>query len=122
MTPYFKWTAKTAVADLLEVMISNKADLKDFSGNLFAIKLRGHTDSSGMFAVERKVFLLFFEDGKEINKSDIITIEKGEEVRKEYEFDSHQQIEIKVLDANTREQLDKVTVSKSAARDFGGLL
>ena len=122
LTPYFKWTAKTAVADLLEVMISNKADLKDFSGNLFAIKLRGHTDSSGMFAVERKVFLLFFEDGKEINKSDIITIEKGEEVRKEYEFDSHQQIEIKVLDANTREQLDKVTVSKSAARDFGGLL
>jgi len=65
---------------------------------------------------------MFFVDGKEVNKSDIMTIEKGKEVKKEYQFDGHQQIEIKVLDANTREQLDKATVSKSSARDLGGLL
>lgn len=120
--PYFKWTSKNNNAELLEVAISNKADLKDVNGNFYAIKLHGRTDSSSLFAAERKVFLLFFVDRKEVNKSDIITIEKDKEIKKEYQFDGHQLIEIKVLDATTREQLDKVTVTKSNARDLGGLL
>lgn len=122
LIPYFKWTNKDSGADLLDVVISNKSDLKDITGNLYAIKLHGHADANSLFASERKVFLMFFVNGNEVNKSDIITIEKGKEIKKEYQFDGHQQIEIKVLDASTREQLDKATATKSSARDLGGLL
>tara|TARA_B100000242_G_scaffold294388_1_gene277051 strand:+ start:8981 stop:11215 length:2235 start_codon:yes stop_codon:yes gene_type:complete len=121
LIPYFKWTNKNSSTDLLDVSISNKSDLKEITGNLYAVKIQGHADSSSLFASERKVFLMFFVDGKKVNKSDIMTIEKGKEIKKEYQFDGHQQIEIKVLDANTREQLDKATVTKSSARDLGGL-
>lgn len=120
--PYFKWTNKNPGTDLLDVGISNKSDLKDITGNLYAIKLKGSAESSSLFVAERKVFLMFFVDGKEVNKSDIFTIEKSKEIKKEYQFDEHQQIEVKVLDANTREQIDKATVTKSSARDLGGLL
>ena len=68
------------------------------------------------------MILLFFSNGKEINKSDIITIAKGEEIKKEYQFDDNANIEIKVLDINTKEQLDKASVSQNKARDLGGLL
>ncbi len=122
LIPYFKWSNKNSSTDLLDVSISNKSDLKDITGNLYAVKIQGHADSSSLFAAERKVFLMFFVDGKEVNKSDIITIEKGKKIKKEYQFDGHQQVEIKVLDANTREQLDKATVTKGSARDLGGLL
>ncbi|OMP32276.1 hypothetical protein [Mangrovimonas sp. DI 80] len=122
LIPYFKWTNVNTVMDRLEVVISNKSELKEVTGNLFSIKLKGVSESSSLFAVERKVILMFFAGGKEINRSDIITIEKGKEIKKEYQFDSHQQIEIKVLDVETKEQLDKTSVLKSSARDLGGLL
>ncbi|MEH1009206.1 hypothetical protein VDP25_15815 [Winogradskyella sp. ECml5-4] len=122
LIPFFKWTNGNRNNDLLEVVISNKANLKDITGNLYSIKLKGTSDSDNLFALERKVVLLFFVDGKEINKSDIVTVIKGGEIKKEYQFDSNSIIEIKVLDANTLEQLDKITVSQSAARDLGGLL
>ncbi|MGO4921400.1 hypothetical protein [Maribacter spongiicola] len=120
--PFFKWTNNNENADLLEVVITNKADLKEVIGNLYSVKLKGNSDSDSLFASERKVILLFFSNGKEISKSDIITIVKGEETKKEYQFDSSTNIEIKVLDASTKEQLDKAIVSQSSARDLGGLL
>jgi hypothetical protein len=120
--PFFKWTNSNKNEGLLEVVITNKADLKEITGNLYSVKLEGNSDSGSLFASERKVILLFFSNGKEINKSDIITIAKGEEIKKEYQFDSNISIEIKVLDANTKEQLDKASVSQSSARDLGGLL
>ncbi|NGX85344.1 hypothetical protein [Aequorivita sp. KMM 9714] len=120
--PYFKWSNTESSNEMLEVVISNKSDLKDITGNFYSIKLKGNSQSDGLFASQRKVLLLFFANGKEVNKSDIITIEKDKEIKKEYQFDSSSTIEIKVLDATTKEQLDKATVSQSAARDLGGLL
>ena len=122
IVPYFKWTNRDSSTDLLSVAISNKADLKNITGNFYAIKLNGYSDSTSLFATERKVFLIFFVNGKEMNRSDIITIERSVETRKEYQFDEYNEIEIKVLDAVTREQLDKATVTKSSDRDLGGLL
>lgn len=122
LIPFFKWTNNMQNEELLEVVITNKIDLKEITGNLYSIKLKGNSDSDSLFDAERKVILLFFSNGKEINKSDIITITKGEEIKKEYQFDSNTIIEIKVLDANTKEQLDKASVSQSTARDLGGLL
>jgi hypothetical protein len=121
LIPFFKWTNNNN-DDLLEVVITNKDDLKEVLGNLYSVKLKGVSESEGLFTLERKVILLFFANGKEINKSDIITIAKGEEIKKEYQFDDNRNIEIKVLDINTKEQLDKASVSQNTARDLGGLL
>lgn len=120
--PYFKWSNSQATTELLEIQIDNKSDLKNVTGNLYSIKLKAVSDANNLFVAERKVFLMFFVNGKEINKSDIITIAKDSTVKKEYQFDSNWEIEIKVLDVNTREQLDKATVSQSKSRDLGGLL
>ncbi len=64
---------------------------------------------------------MFFVKGEKVNESSIVTIEKSEEVKMEFQFGAYTTIDIRVLDATTKEQLDKATVSKSAARDLGGL-
>ena len=66
--------------------------------------------------------MLFFDNDTKINQSDIILIENGIETKKEYSFGTHPIIQVKVLDATTKEQLDKITVKQSKARDLGGLL
>lgn len=120
--PFFKWTNIESGTDLLKVTISNKTELSDITGNLYAIKLKGASSSDGLFSSARKVVLMFFSKGKEINKSNIITLNKGEEIKIDYEFDTYSEIEVRVLDAESKEQLDKATVSQSSARDLGGLL
>ena len=120
--PFFKWTYNKVDNELLGVYISNKDDLNGITGNLYSLKLRGNTSSDSLFSAERKVILMFFSNGEKINQSDIISIEKGKEIKKEYQFDSNITIEIKVLDADSKEQLDKVTVSQIASRDLGGLI
>ena len=78
--------------------------------------------STGLFSEERKIIIVFYARGMKINESDIITIEKNAEVKKEYNFGSNNEIEIKILDASTMAQLDKVTVKQNNARDLGGLM
>ena len=120
--PFLKWTNESDDNELLDVQITNKVDLKDVTGDLFAIKLKGNSSSDNLFSAERKVILMFFSKNKQFNVSDIITIESGVELKKEFHFGSYTEIEIKVLDATTKEQLDKITVKQSSARDLGGLL
>jgi len=120
--PFFKWSNNDNEKDALQVIVSNKSDLKEVTGELYALKLNAHSSTDSLFTNERKIILLFFAGNKKVNESDIITITKGEEIKKEYQFGSHSVIDVKVLDAITKEQLDKVTIKQSAARDLGGLL
>ena len=117
-----KWTNEDDTADLLTVSIVNKSDLKEVTGDLFSIKLNGSSSSMSLFSTGRKIILLFFADGEKYNESDIITVTKDEDIKKEYQFGKHTNIELKVLDATSKEQLDKVTITQSTARDLGGLL
>jgi len=119
--PYLKWTNESNDNELLGVQITNKIDLKDVNGDLFTIKLKGDSVSDTLFSAERKIVLMFFSENKKFNTSDIVTIERGVELKKEFHFGSYTEIEIKVLDTTTKEQLDKVTVKQSFARDLGGL-
>ena len=121
LIPFFKWSNSDVNEELLEISITNKRDLKDVTGNLYAIKLKGNASSDSLFSANRKILLMFFVKGEKVNESSIVTIEKSEEVKMEFQFGAYTTIDIRVLDATTKEQLDKATVSKSAARDLGGL-
>ena len=122
IVPYLKWTNEDNSEDLLQVSIINKKELNEVTGDLFAIRLNGSTSSTSLFSTGRKIILLFFANGEKYNESDIITITKDVELKKEYQFGKHTDIEVKVLDATSKEQLDKVTIKQSTARDLGGLL
>jgi len=120
--PYLHWSNINAETETLQVNVSNKNELNDVTGNLFAIKLKAKSSSNDLFTFERKIVLLFFANKNKINESDIITIKKDEEIKKEYGFGINPLIEVVVLDASTKEQLDKVTIKQSSVRDLGGLL
>ncbi len=120
--PCLKWSNKTNTQNQLQIEIANKEELKDITGDLFSIKIKATSNASDLFTTERKIIILFFANNQKINESDIITIAKGSEIKKEFRFDSYSEIEIKVLDALTKEQLDKGVVKQNVARDLGGLL
>ncbi|TDD78555.1 hypothetical protein [Flavobacterium caseinilyticum] len=120
--PFLKWSNDKNQQDQLQVMIANKKDLNDVTGGLFSIVLKASSTASDLFSSERKVTMLFFADNKNINESDILTIEKDREIKKEFRFGSNATIEVKIVDAVTKEQLDKVIVKQNKVRDLGGLL
>lgn len=122
LIPFFHWTSNTSNTEMLQVSITNKSDLSDVTGNLYTLKLVGKSTSTNLFSSERKVILLFFSEGEKISESDITTITRDVEVKKEYQFGIHSEIEIRVLDAITREQLDKTIINQSSSRDMGGLI
>lgn len=115
--PFLKWSNVKVSQDELQVSILNKAELADVMGNLFALKIKASA-STGLFSEERKIIILFYAKNEKISESDIITIEKNEELKKEYNFGSNNEIEIKILDALTMAQLDKTTVKRNNSRDF----
>jgi len=122
VTPYFCWERSGAFAALLSVVIENKGDLKDVTGELFSIKIRADKGSGDLFSMERKVHLVFFANKAQINKSDVFTIQRNEWITKEYTFDGHPDIEVHLLDAATKQQLDRAIVKQNKDRDLGGLL
>ena len=72
--------------------------------------------------MERKIYLVFFANKTQVNKSDILTIKRDERLTKEYAFDGHQTLEVHLLDATTKQQLDRAVVKQNRDRDLGGLL
>jgi len=120
--PFLKWSNDSNAQDQLQILIANKKDLNDVTGDLFSIVLKAISTASDLFSTERKVTILFFANNKNIYESDILSIEKNSELRKEFRFGSNAEIEIKILDAVTKEQLDKVIVKQNKVRDLGGLL
>ncbi|MDV6341094.1 hypothetical protein R2103_04835 [Nitrosomonas sp. Is24] len=122
VTPYFCWERSGASAASLSVVIENKGDLKDVTGELFSIKIRADKGSGDLFSMERKVHLVFFANKAQVNKSDVFTIQRNERITKEYTFDGHSEIEVHLLDAATKQQLDRAVVKQNKDRDLGGLL
>ena len=120
--PFLKWSNDNNAQDQLQVVISNKKDLNDVTGDLFSIVLKASSAASDLFSSERKVIILFFANNNNVNESDIITLSKDAELKKEFRFGSNAEIEVKIVDAVTKEQLDKVIVKQNKTRDLGGLL
>ena len=122
LIPYYKWSRTGSGENKLEVKIENKGELENVTGDLYNVKLKGNGSSDDLFSAERKVFLLTFCEGKKLTESDIFTVYKDVIDAKEYRFGNFDEIELKVLDATTREQLDKTIIKRNNARDMGGLL
>lgn len=122
VTPYFCWEDSGASMGSLSVRIENKRDLKDVTGELFSITIQSDQGTGNLFSMERKVYLVFFANKTSVNKSDVFTIQRNARMTKEYTFDGHPEIEVHLLDAKTKEQLDRAVVKRNKDRDLGGLL
>ncbi|MBF0203015.1 MAG: PglZ domain-containing protein [Desulfamplus sp.] len=121
VTPCFCWERSGGSTASLSVGIENKADLKDITGELFQIKIQAAKGAGDLFSKDRKVYLLFFASKIQFNKSDVFTIQRNEHVTKEYTFDGHPEIEVQLLDATTKQQLDRAVIKQNKERDLGGL-
>lgn len=121
ITPYFCWQRSANLTPQLAVTIQNEADLKNVTGEIFQIKLQADDKGTDIFSVNRKVYLVFFSNGSQISKSDVFIIQRAEQIAKEYTFDGHDKLKVQLLDAETKEQLDEVTVEHNKDRDLGGL-
>ena len=106
----------------LDVKISNKDKLEGVVGDIFEICLQASSSTAGLFSMDRKVVIIFMAKGKQINKSDIITLKPEETLKKEYSFDNRNELEAVIIDADTKETLDKATIKQKTIRDTGGLL
>ena len=121
ITPYFFWEGSKAASNTLIVNIQNKADLKSVTGEIFPITLRAGEGAGDLFSFERNVFLVFFSGQVQTNKSDIITLQSGATVTKNYTFDGKDELVVLLLDAVTKEQLDRAEIKQNKDRDLGGL-
>lgn len=122
ITPYFCWERSGASSKLLKATFENKKDLKSVTGELYQLKIVSDKSAGDLYSMERKVCLVFFSGKVQINKSDIFTIKRDQVVAKEYAFDGNAEIEVQLLDAESKEQIDRVIVKQNKDRDLGGLL
>ncbi len=122
VTPYFCWERSGESATPLSVSIENKSDLKDVTGELFSIKIQADKGVVDLFSMQRTVYLVFFANKTQINKSDVFTIQCKELITKEYNFEDYPEIEAQLLDAATKQLLDRVVIKKNKDRDLSGLL
>ncbi|UQX55102.1 PglZ domain-containing protein [Cytobacillus pseudoceanisediminis] len=122
VTPYFCWERSVAATGSLPVRIENKTDLKDVTGELFSIKIQADKGAGDLLSMDRKVYMVFFANKKQVNRSDIFIIQRGEQITKEYMFDGYPEIEVHLLDAATKQQLDRAVAKQNKDRDLGGLL
>ncbi len=93
ITPYFFWERPEGVTQTLQVTIDNKADLQSVTGELFQLNIKADKEAGDLFSLERKVYLVFFSNKVQINKSDVFAIKRDEEVTKEYTFDGNTEID-----------------------------
>lgn len=122
VTPYFCWERYGTSTSTLPISIANKTDLKDVTGELFSIRIQADNVGGDIFSVDRKVYMIFFTNKVQVNKSDVFTIQQNELIIKDFEFDGHSEIEVQLLDAVTKQQIDRTIVKQNKARDLGGLL
>jgi len=122
VTPYFCWEQESDGMGELPVVISYKGDLLCVTGELYQIKLSADSGEGNLFTQERKVLLLFFANKRQINKSDVIAVQSNAQITKEYTFDGYDEVELHLVDAISKQQLDRAIVKQNKDRDLGGLL
>lgn len=122
ITPYFCWQLSASQDSRLPVTIVDKSDLTSVAGDIYQVKLAAGEVPGSLLSLNRKVYLVFFENGVQVNRSDILTITRAEKICKEYSFAGAREIEVQLLDADSKECLDHAKIKRSSDRDLGGLI
>lgn len=122
ITPYFFWERSSESMQTLQVAIQNKDDLKSVTGEIYQLKIKADEGIVDLFSMERKVYMVFFSNKVQTNKSDVFTIQRDQLIIKEYTFDKDIEIDVQLLDAQTNEQLDRAVIKQNKDRDLDGLL
>ena len=120
--PKFVFSRAKSATSSLDVVVTNKQDLTDVTGELFAIKIQAKKSGGDLFASQRKVQIKLYAGSKEYQSSTIVIIDAGKSESIECSFNQNTSVQAVLLDAVTQEQLDKVTINKSNLRDLGGLI
>jgi hypothetical protein len=116
ITPFFTFTKLSVSTAKLKVEITQKEQLKEIIGGTFALELSAKAEIGDLFNAQRKVVLVFLKDKKSFYESDIITIQTNEVMKKEFTTPTSEKFEILLLDAETKENLDKVSVVCKSVR------
>jgi hypothetical protein len=120
--PKFIFRKEKALISSLKVSIINKNELAEVTGELFVIKLQAAPSAPDLFSSIRKVQILLYAGNVNYSSSSIINMEPGKIDSLEFSFKGNKEVKAILLDAETQEQLDSLTIKKSNARDLGGLL
>lgn len=120
--PQFKFTKAKVASSGLKIEIANKQELNEVTGELFSIKLQAEPQATDLFSIARKVQILLFAKGNNYQSSGIITLSPNETYNSEHTFMQNKEIEAAIIDAETKEQIDKVKIKQTNLRDLGGLL
>lgn len=120
--PNIKFTKKPDSTPSLGVYFSNKTEIENVTGNIFELKIQSEKEIKGLFASSRKVQILLFSGGKQIQASNISQIEVDNTLSYEFSFNKNTEIKAVLIDSETKEQLDEIIIKQSKARDLGGLI
>jgi len=121
ITPYFCWEQLNKSVNLLTVKIINKDELKHVTGEIFQIKIKAGDSHNDPFSIERKISLVFFANKKQVNRSDIFTVQDSTQINKDFSFDGKPELEVILIDAETKETLDKVSIKQGNDRNLTDL-
>jgi len=120
--PNFVFSKEVTITKGLKIMILNKEELSEVTGEMFGIKIQASERADDLFSGSRKVQILLYANNIAYSNSNIITIEPGSKQSFDFSFGGKSEIIAVVVDANSQEQIDTVKIKKSNARDLGGLL
>ena len=106
----------------LEVNIINKKDLSEVNGDIVAIKISSGDEAVDIMSSQRRVRVVLYSNGKEIDKSSILTMGPGKKESLDLSLNGANEAMVVVIDEDTKDQLDKAVINKTQMRDLGGLL
>lgn len=120
--PNFVFSKEMTAAKGLEIIILNKNELSEVTGELFGLKIHANQKADDLFSASRKIQVLLYANNITYSSSNIISMEPGTTQSLDFSFGGHIEIIAVLVDANTQEQIDSFKIKKSTARDLGGLI
>lgn len=120
--PNFVFSKEMTAAKGLEIIVLNKNELSEVTGELFGLKIQANQKEDDLFSASRKIQVLLYANNIAYSSSNIITIEPGATQSFDFSFGGHSEIIAVIVDATNQEQIDSVKIKKSNARDLGGLI
>jgi hypothetical protein len=120
ITPHLTITAaEAAPGEELSVGITNKEELSEQPVRQFTVRLEAGPASDVMNASRNVLVELYRDD--ELIDSEVVEIDQNQEVAVDFSVDEAENLQVVVLDADTRKTIDTTNVRFESPRDLGGL-